>query len=100
MPNTLAHFGTQALPWKLLDSKADIKWLGLGCVIPDLPWIIQRFAPSLIPGIDLIDLRIYCIIQASLFFCLLLSAAIALLARQSGHIFVSSCTQQCGSPSA
>lgn len=88
MPNTLAHVGVQALPWKLLAPDTDIKWLAFGCIIPDLPWIVQRIVPHLLPTVDLIDLRIYCMIQASLLFCLLMSGAIALLASASAPIFL------------
>ena len=88
MPNTLVHISAQALPWKLLAPDTDIKWLALGCIIPDLPWIAQRIVPHLVPTVDLIDLKIYCIIQASLLFCLLMSGAIALLASASGTIFL------------
>ncbi|MBT8329104.1 MAG: hypothetical protein KJN87_05315 [Desulfofustis sp.] len=88
MPNTLAHLGTQALPWKLLAPDTDIKWLAFGCIIPDLPWIAQRIVYHLIPTVDLIDLKIYCMIQASLLFCLLMSGAIALLFSASAPIFL------------
>ena len=88
MPNTLVHISAQALPWKLLAPNTDIKWLALGCIIPDLPWIAQRIVLHLVPTVDLIDLKIYCMIQASLLFCLLMSGAIALLASASGPIFL------------
>ena len=88
MPNTIVHVGAQALPWKLLAPDTDIKWLALGCIIPDLPWIAQRIVPYLVPTVDLIDLKIYCMIQASLLFCLLMSGAIALLASASTPIFL------------
>ncbi len=88
MPNTLAHIGAQALPWKLLAPDTDVKWLAFGCIIPDLPWIAQRIVPHLLPTVDLIDLKIYCMIQASLLFCLLMSGAIALLASASAPIFL------------
>jgi hypothetical protein len=88
MPNTLAHIGAQALPWKLLAPDTDIRWLAFGCIIPDLPWIAQRIVPYLVPTVDLINLKIYCMIQASLLFCLLISGAIALLASVSAPIFL------------
>lgn len=86
MPNTLAHFGVQAAGWKLADPGTDIKWLALGCVIPDLPWIVQRLAP-LAFELDPILLRLYCLIQASLFFCLILSLALALTSNAPRRLF-------------
>ncbi len=88
MPNTLAHFGIQALASKAVDRTADIKWVAVGCIVPDLPWITQRLIAFLVPGIDLLSLRVYCLIQASLFFCLLLSGSIALLTRNAGRAFL------------
>lgn len=73
MPNTLAHFGVQGLlghwflPW------CDPKWLLVGCVIPDVPWILQRVVHLLSVPIDLYDLRLYAICQASLFGCVVLA---------------------------
>ncbi|MCI5159072.1 MAG: hypothetical protein D3906_11690 [Candidatus Electrothrix sp. AUS1_2] len=87
MPNTLAHFGVQILLTKAAVPKADSKWIGLGCLLPDIPWILQRLLAG-VPRIDPVDLRIYTIIQSSLFFCLLLSATIALLTRNSRKVFL------------
>ena len=87
MPNTLAHFGVQALATKSFDRTADIKWIGLGCIIPDLPWISQRITSATF-SVDLLDLRIYCMIQASLFFCLILSGAIAFIVNNPARIFL------------
>jgi hypothetical protein len=88
MPNTLAHFGIQTLASKAVDRTADIKWVAVGCILPDLPWITQRLISSLVPGIDPLSLRVYCLIQASLFFCLILSASIALLNRNAARVFL------------
>lgn len=89
MPNTLAHFGIQTLISKTAFRQADIKWIGLGCLIPDVPWILQRIIVPLhcIVPLDPVDLRVYLIIQSSLFFCLLLSAAISLQTDNSKHVF-------------
>ncbi len=46
--------------------------------MPDLPWILQRLC-RFFPVIDPFDLRLYVVIQASLFFSLILSAAFSLL---------------------
>ena len=88
MPNTLGHIGAQALASKAIWRDPDLKWIGLACVIPDFPWIIQRLAPTCIPSIDRIDLRLYCMVQATLLFSLVLAGAISVLARPGRRIFV------------
>ncbi len=87
MPNTLAHMGIGRITGQALFRDADDKWIYVGCIIPDIPWIIQRIISTLYPGINLLDLRLYMIIQASLFFCLLFSVAVSLLFQRSLHIF-------------
>ncbi len=87
MPNTLAHFGVQGflghrfLPW------CDPKWVLIGCVIPDVPWILQRVVRSLAIPIDLYDLRLYAICQASLFGCVMLAGAMACLSAHPKKVF-------------
>jgi hypothetical protein len=78
MPNTLAHAGAQGLATRSLRD-VDLRWVYLGCVIPDLPWILQRTLLFAVPGMDPYALQAYTIVQASLFGCLLLCAAAALL---------------------
>ena len=87
MPNTLAHFGIQALTNKAVFRPVDVKWIGLGCLLPDLPWITQRLILPL-NMVDSIDLRLYVIIQSTLFFSLILSAAISLQVKDSKRIFL------------
>ena len=86
MPDTLAHFGAQILISKALLRQTDVKWIGLGCLLPDLPWIIQR---AILPCalLDPISLRLYAIIQSSLFFSLLLAAAISVQGEKSWQTF-------------
>ena len=79
MPNTLAHLGVQTIATKAVDHTIDVKWIAVGCIIPDIPWIMQRIVHWLAPGVDFITLRAYAMVQASLFFCLLLSGALCLL---------------------
>lgn len=88
MPNTLAHIGVQTLVTKSICRTADFKWIAVGCILPDIPWIMQRIAAGLIPGTALVDLRLYSIIQSSLFYSLILAGAVSLLARDSGKIFL------------
>lgn len=87
MPNTLGHIGIQTLATRGIIRAADVKWIYLGCIIPDLPWILQRAVLFVWPKIDALALRYYCDAQASLLFCLILSAALALLTVQPGRIF-------------
>lgn len=82
MPNTLATAGVQGLGSRTIVPDVDLKWVYLSCAIPDLPWILQRATHGILPWIDPFALRSYVIIQASLFGCLIFSAAIALFARK------------------
>lgn len=88
MPNTLVHIGLQTLFSKAIRPGADVKWVALGCIIPDLPWILQRIVRWCAPSVDPIDLRAYVTIQASLFFCLIFCGSIAMLTRQKRAIFL------------
>ncbi len=88
MPNTLAHLGVQALATRALLPRAELRWIALGCVIPDLPWIAQRAVRMLFADIDRYDLRLYAIAQASLAISLLACAAFSSLAREPRHVFV------------
>ncbi len=88
MPNTLVHLCIQTPASQVLFREADTKWIAIGCIIPDIPWILQRIIPAIFSNINLIDLRIYTIIQASLFFCLLLCLALSILASNRGGVFL------------
>lgn len=87
MPNTLAHFGIQVPATRFVFRKADAKWLLLGCIIPDCPWILRRLVRALHTEIDLYDLQLYAIVQSSLVFCVLLGAAIATVAERRAQVF-------------
>lgn len=87
MPNTLAHIGAQGLVTRAGMQNADPKWIYLGCVIPDVPWILQRVMYLTAPGIDPYTLRAYVIVQASLFSSILLCAALALFANRFWETF-------------
>jgi membrane-bound metal-dependent hydrolase YbcI (DUF457 family) len=82
MPNTLVHIGIHLPITRGIFRKADPKWILLGCVVPDLPWIFQRAARVFLPGLDPVDLRLYATVQASLFLCLIFSAGAATLSRR------------------
>jgi hypothetical protein len=79
MPNTLAHLGVQGLVTHTVMKDAEPKWIALGCLIPDLPWILQRAIAALLPQIDAYELRLYAIAQASLCISLLVCGAAALI---------------------
>ncbi|HEX3035217.1 MAG TPA: hypothetical protein VHT73_08795 [Thermodesulfobacteriota bacterium] len=87
MPNTLAHIGVQGLATQILIRDADPKWIYVGCIIPDLPWILQRFIRVAFSGIDLYDVRLYAVVQSSLFFSLILSVALAALSTHLWRVF-------------
>ncbi len=94
MPNTLAHFGVQGLlSHTFLPKSARMgpseaaPWILLGCVLPDFPWILQRVVRAGLPGVDPFSLRLYAIVQASLFVTLFLCLGIALLSRRPGTVF-------------
>lgn len=88
MPNTLAHIGVQTLVSKSLCRTADFKWITVGCILPDIPWIMQRITAGRIPGLDSLNLHLYSTIQASLFYSLLLAGSISLLTRDARKIFL------------
>ncbi len=88
MPNTLVHFAIQGVANKMVSKDIDIKWVFLGCIIPDVPWIIQRILHMMLPNIDPYMLRLWVIVQASFIFCLLLSAAVAAISEKPKAIFI------------
>jgi hypothetical protein len=59
----------------------DPRWLYLGCLVPDVPWIVRRVVVGLGLPVDRLDLQVYSTGQASLAGALLLCAACAALAR-------------------
>jgi hypothetical protein len=76
MPNTLAHIGIQGLATRRIIKGADYKWILIGCIVPDIPWIIRRVVGG-VYEVNAYDLRLYAIVQSSLFFCLILSLLLA-----------------------
>lgn len=87
MPNTLAHIGIQTPLSKLGIPQAPLQWIVVGCIIPDIPWIVQRIVIHL-PGIDALHLRLYNATQASFFYCLILSLALAMFAGKSRQVLL------------
>ncbi len=88
MPNTLAHLGVQGLFTRLFLTQADLKWLYVGCILPDLPWIMQRAIRAVYSAIERYDLLLYSSVQSSLFFCLILALSLALMTRRPGSTFL------------
>lgn len=88
MPNTLAHIGVNLVLTRSLIKKADAFLIFVGAIIPDVPWILQRLANFLIPSINPYDLRLYCVVQASLFFSIIFCAAVAILFQKSFRTFI------------
>lgn len=85
MPTTLGHVGVQSLAsgtWSRVRLARDLKWVALGCVIPDLPWIGQRLARTALPDADAFAIRAYAVAQSSLAISLLLALGCAFLARR------------------
>ena len=87
MPNMLAHFGIQGVLTRTALPNADFKIIFLGCLLPDVPWILQRLVFSFFPNIDVFTLRLYFITQASLFMTLILCGALATLSTSPRKVF-------------
>jgi hypothetical protein len=87
MPNTLGHIGVQGPVTRLLIRGADARWIVLGCLLPDIPWIFCRIAVRLVPQWNSYDIQLYAVVQATLAFCLLLSGALALVSAKPRQVF-------------
>lgn len=87
MPNTLAHLGVQGLLTQSWLRNLSPKWVFLGCIIPDIPWILNRMVLSATSSIDPYALRLYVMAQASLACSLILCAALAALSRSTRVTF-------------
>ncbi|HSD28716.1 MAG TPA: hypothetical protein VLL75_15545 [Vicinamibacteria bacterium] len=78
MPNTLVHFAAQGAASRGLWPRLDARWIYLGCLLPDVPWILRRAVVGFGIPVDVFDLRLYTMALASLAGTLLLCAALAL----------------------
>jgi hypothetical protein len=87
MPNTLAHIGAQLPITRILFKKTDPRWICLGLLIPDIPWILQRLLLALPPGIQPYEIRAYVVLLSSPVMCALVSGAIAVLFEEKRSIF-------------
>ncbi len=77
MPNTLVHFAAQGAASRGVWPRLDARWIYLGCLLPDLPWILRRAVVAFGLPVDVFDLRLYTMALASLAGTLLLCAALA-----------------------
>ena len=87
MPKTLAHLAAQGILSRSWLRDAHPRWIALGCVAPDLPWIANRALHFAFAEIDAYELRLYVIAQASLLCSLLLCGALAALASRWKSVF-------------
>ena len=87
MPNTLVHFAAQGAASHALWRRLDPRFLYLGCVLPDLPWILRRAVVAAGLLVDAYDLRLYTMGLASLAVTLLLALAIAALTTAPRRVF-------------
>lgn len=87
MPNTLVHFAVQGSASRAVLRRLDPRWIYLGCLLPDVPWILRRAVVGFAWPVDPVDLRLYTMAQASLAGTLLLAAALAVLTRAPRLVF-------------
>lgn len=86
MPATLGHIGIQYLMTKACLPKADVKWILAGCLVPDVPWVMQRAVAEL-TNAPLIEVRLYAIAQSTLLMSLVLCAFLAFFGRKFWYVF-------------
>ena len=82
MPNTLAHLAVQGVANASWQPARYLPWVLLGCVLPDVPWIANRILRVANPALDPVALDLYCFVQASWLFSVLLGCAVASFARR------------------
>jgi hypothetical protein len=87
LPNTLVHFAVQGSASRAVLRRLDPRWIYLGCLLPDVPWILRRAVVGFGWPVDPVDLRLYTMAQASLAGTLLLAAALAVLTRAPRLVF-------------
>ncbi len=79
MPNTLVHIAMQVPASRLAFVRIPVTVILLGCIIPDLPWIMRRGVLWLYPAVDPFLLMQYAAVQATLLSCLIFCAVLACL---------------------
>jgi hypothetical protein len=88
VPNTLVHFAAQGAASHGIWRRLDPRFLFLGCLLPDVPWILRRAVVGFGLPVDPFDLRLYTMAQASLAGTLLLCAALAVLTTAPRLVFL------------
>jgi hypothetical protein len=88
VPNTLVHFAAQGAASHALWRRLDVRFLYLGCVLPDLPWILRRAIVAFGFPIDGFDLRLYTMGLAALAVTLVLAGAIAVVTTSPRRVFI------------
>jgi hypothetical protein len=87
VPNTLVHFAAQGAASHALWRRLDPRFVYLGCLLPDVPWILRRAIVGFGVPVDSFDLRLYTMGLASLAVTLLLAAAVAALTAAPRRVF-------------
>jgi hypothetical protein len=87
VPNTLVHFAAQGALSHALWRRLDPRFVYLGCLLPDLPWILRRAVVGFGLPVDGFDLRLYSMGLASLAITLLLAAAVATATAAPRRVF-------------
>ena len=88
VPNLLAHYGIQVVATRAVSRAVRPQWLLVGCVLPDLPWILARAVAATGRLHDPYTLKLYTTVQGSLVGCLLLAGALALVAAAPRAVFL------------
>jgi hypothetical protein len=88
MPNTLGHFGVQGVATRLVFRNADPKWIFVGSILPDVPWILRRGVIEAFPSGDPYQIRLYAIVQSSLAGSLLLASGLAFFSKRPRLTFL------------
>lgn len=88
MPNTLAHIAVNSISTKIIIRNSELLWIYIGCIIPDIPWIIRKLVTFILPSINGYDLQAYAIIQSSLLFSIIMSLAFALISTSKKRTFL------------
>ena len=88
MPNTLAHIAVNSISTKIIIRNSELLWIYIGCIIPDIPWIIRKLVTFILPSINGYDLQAYAIIQSSLLFSIIMSLAFAFISTSKKRTFL------------
>ncbi len=87
MPNTLGHIGVQTPLSRFFFKNGALQWIALGCLIPDIPWIVQRILLKLQLANPYL-IGYYVTIQSSLLFSTLLAFVFSSFSRERTRVFL------------